>query len=230
MAPHSSTLAWKIPWTEEPGGLQSMGSLGVGHNWATSLSVFTFMHWRRKWQPTSVFLPGKSQEGGAWWAAVYGVAQSWTRLKRLSSSSSSRRAWVFDLLWTKSLALSSPLSTRSLSSCKTVSLLTSLWFTLLCQPITIFGFPYLFWVPFPHCWWCFPGGLDGKESACNARDLGSDPWIGKISWRRERLPTLVSWLREFHGLPSMGSQRVAHNWVTFSLCDFQSFLNDATFM
>ena len=60
MAPHSSTLAWKILWMEEPGGLQSMGSLGVGHNWATSLSLFTFMHWRRKWQPTPVFLPGES--------------------------------------------------------------------------------------------------------------------------------------------------------------------------
>ena len=61
MAPHSSTIAWKIPWTEEPGRLQSMGSLRVGHNWATSLSLFTFMHWRRKWQPTPVFLPGESQ-------------------------------------------------------------------------------------------------------------------------------------------------------------------------
>ena len=60
MAPHSSTLAWKIPWTEEPGRLQSMGSLRVGHDWMTSLSLFTFMHWRRKWQPTPVFLPGKS--------------------------------------------------------------------------------------------------------------------------------------------------------------------------
>ena len=59
MAPHSSTLAWKIPRTEEPGGLQSMESLGVRHDWATSL--FTFMHWRRKWQPTPVFLPGESQ-------------------------------------------------------------------------------------------------------------------------------------------------------------------------
>ena len=64
MAPHSNTLAWKIPWTEEPGGLQSMGSLGVGHDWATSLSLFTFMHWRRKRQPTPVFLPGESQ--GRW--------------------------------------------------------------------------------------------------------------------------------------------------------------------
>lgn len=61
MAPHSSTLAWKTPWTEEPGRLQSLESLRVGHDWATSLSLFTFMHWRRKWQPTPVFLPGESQ-------------------------------------------------------------------------------------------------------------------------------------------------------------------------
>ena len=60
MAPHSSTVARKIPWMEESGGLQSMGSLGVGHDWATSLSLSTFMHWRRKWQPTPVFLPGES--------------------------------------------------------------------------------------------------------------------------------------------------------------------------
>ena len=65
MAPHSSTLARQIPWTEEPGGLQSMGSLGVRHNWATSLSQTTFMHWRRKWQPTPVFLPGESQGRGS---------------------------------------------------------------------------------------------------------------------------------------------------------------------
>ena len=61
VAPHSSTLAWKIPWTEEPGRLQSMGSGRVGHNCSTSLSLFTFMHWIRKWQPTPVFLPGESQ-------------------------------------------------------------------------------------------------------------------------------------------------------------------------
>ena len=60
-APHSSVLAWRIPGTEEPGGLQSMGSQRVRHDWATSLSLFTFMHWRRKWQPTPVFLPGESQ-------------------------------------------------------------------------------------------------------------------------------------------------------------------------
>ena len=91
MAPHSSTLAWKIPWTEQPGRLQSMESLEVRHNWATSLSLFTFMHWRRKWQPTPVFLSENPRDRGAWWAAVYGVAQSRTRLKWLSSSSSSRQ-------------------------------------------------------------------------------------------------------------------------------------------
>ena len=65
MVPHSSTLAWKIPWMEEPWRLQSMGSLRVGHDWVTSLSLFTFMHWRRKWQPTPVFLPGESQGWGS---------------------------------------------------------------------------------------------------------------------------------------------------------------------
>ena len=143
MAPHSSTLAWKIPWTAEPGRLQSVGSLRVGHDWATSLSLFTCMHWRRKWQPTPVFLPGESQgqrslmgfclwgrtesdtterlhlhfalscigeghgnllqcsclenprDGGASWASVYGVAQSQTWLKRLSSSS---RVEVWDMV------------------------------------------------------------------------------------------------------------------------------------
>ena len=61
MATHSSTLTWKIPWKEEPGRLQSMGSLRVRQDWVTSLALFTFMHWRRKWQPTPVFLPGEYQ-------------------------------------------------------------------------------------------------------------------------------------------------------------------------
>ena len=124
MATHSSLLAWRIPWTGDPGGLQSMGSQRIGHDW-------------RQWHPTPVFLPGKShrrrslvgcrpwgrresdtterlhfpfsllcigegngnplqcsclenpRDGGAWWATVYGVTQSRTRLKRLSSSSRS---------------------------------------------------------------------------------------------------------------------------------------------
>ena len=64
MAPHPSTLAWKIPWMEEPGRLQSMGLLLVGHDWVTA-SLFTFMHWRRTWQPTPVFLNGESQGRGS---------------------------------------------------------------------------------------------------------------------------------------------------------------------
>ena len=64
MQPTPVLLAWKIPWTEEPNGLQSMGSLRVGQDWVTSLSLFTFVHWRRKWQPTPVFLPGESQGWG----------------------------------------------------------------------------------------------------------------------------------------------------------------------
>ena len=65
MATHSITLAWKIRWMEEPGRLQSMGSIRVKRDWETSLSLFTFMHWRRKWQPTPVFLPGESQGRGS---------------------------------------------------------------------------------------------------------------------------------------------------------------------
>ena len=84
MAPHSSTLAWKIPWTEEPGRLQSMGSLRVGYHWATSLSCVG----EGKGNPLQCSYLENPRDRGAWWAAVYGVAQSRTRLKRLSSSSS----------------------------------------------------------------------------------------------------------------------------------------------
>ena len=137
MATHSSTLAWKITWMEEPGRLQSMGSHRVGHDWsylASAAAIFFCMDntWRRQWHPTLVLLLGKShgrrslvgctpwgreesdttewlpfhfslscigeghgnplqccclenpRDGGAWWAAVYGVAQSRTRLKQLS--------------------------------------------------------------------------------------------------------------------------------------------------
>ena len=88
MAPHSSTLAWKIPWMEEPGRLQSMGSLRVRHNWATSPSLFMFMHWRRKWQPTPVFLPGESQGWGSLvGCGLWGRRESDTT-EWLSSSSS----------------------------------------------------------------------------------------------------------------------------------------------
>ena len=95
MAPHSSTLAWKIPWMEEPGRLQSMGSLRVRHHWATSLSLFTFtFHFHfslscigeGNGNPLQCSCLENPRDGGAWWAAVYGVTQSRTRLTWLSSS------------------------------------------------------------------------------------------------------------------------------------------------
>ena len=79
------------PWTEEPGRLQSMGLLGVGHDWATSLSLFTFMHWRRKWQPIPVFLPGESQG----WVSLVGcrlgshrVGHDWSDLAAAAEDTS----------------------------------------------------------------------------------------------------------------------------------------------
>ena len=83
MAPHSSTLAWKIPWTEEPGRLQSMRLLRVGHDWAISLSCIG----EGNGNPLQCSCLENPRDGGAWWASIYGVAQSWTRLKQLSSSS-----------------------------------------------------------------------------------------------------------------------------------------------
>ena len=91
--------------------LRSMESLGVGHDWATSLSLFTCMQWRRKWQPIPVFLPGESQGRGAWWAAVYGVAQSQTRLKWLGSGSST---WTAD---TQRLRVMTPASSAGGAAC-----------------------------------------------------------------------------------------------------------------
>ena len=96
MAPHSSTLAWKIPWMEKSGGLQSMGLLRVRHDWMTSLSLFTFMHWRRKWQPTPVFLPGESQgRRSLVGCRLWGRTESDTTERLSSSSSSSSSSNVF---------------------------------------------------------------------------------------------------------------------------------------
>ena len=109
MAPHSSTLAWEIPWTQEPGGLQSMESLRVAQDWVTSLSLFTFMHWRRKWQPTPVFLPGESQERGSlvgcrlWgrteWDTTEATAAAAAEITM--SSMRSMTQWVLEMILSK---------------------------------------------------------------------------------------------------------------------------------
>ena len=228
MAPHSSTLAWKVPWTEEPGGLQSMGSRRVRHDWVTSLSLLTFMHWRRKWQPTPIFLPGESQgrrslvgcrlwgrtesdtterlhfrfslscigerndnplqysclenprDGGAWWAAVSGVAQSRTRLKWLSSSS---RDTYFPLNYSCFLQ----------TSCFPKYMLNCTLFYFIC---TVFRtesrnsrwlWPIFFsTISLWHSvsWWLgLPRWCNGKESSCQCRRhrrYSFNPWVKKI--------------------------------------------------
>ena len=164
MAPHSRTLAWKIPWMEEPGGLQSKGSLRVGHDWVTSLSLSCIGEGNGN--PLQCSCLENPRDGGAWWA-VYGVAQSRTRLQRLSSSSSS--------------------SKRGL-----------------------------------------PRWLSSEESACNARDTGSIPGLGRPLEKGTATPSsIVAWeipLSEEPGvLQSMGLQRqtLLSEWTrrgVISLC------------
>ena len=90
MAPHSSTLAWKIPWTEEPGGLKSMGLLESDTTKRLHFHFSLSCIGEGNGNPLQCSCLEKPRDGEAWWAAVYGVAQSRTRLKWLSSSSSSR--------------------------------------------------------------------------------------------------------------------------------------------
>ena len=118
MAPHSSTLAWKIPWTEELGRLQSMGSQRV---WQTERLHFHFSLsciGKGNGNPLHCSCLENPRDGGTWWAAVYGVTQSWTWLKQLSSSSSSNINTFIQTLFTFSLLLNflfSPFSPSSLS-------------------------------------------------------------------------------------------------------------------
>ena len=88
MATHSSTLAWKIPWTEEPGGLQSMGLLESDMTERLHCHFSLSCFGEGNGNPLQCSCLENPRDGGAWWAAISGVAQSRTRLKRLSSSSS----------------------------------------------------------------------------------------------------------------------------------------------
>ena len=95
MAPHSSTLAWKIPWMEELGRLQSMGSLELGTTERLHFPFSLSCIGEGNGNPVRCSCLENPRDAGAWWAAVYGVVQSQTRLKRLSSSSSSRNQEKF---------------------------------------------------------------------------------------------------------------------------------------
>ena len=96
MAPHSSTLAWKIPWIEEPGGLQSMGSLELDTTEQLHFHFSLYCIGEGNGNPLQCSCLENPRDGEAWWAAVYGVTQSRTRLKRLSSSSRELRS---HMLW-----------------------------------------------------------------------------------------------------------------------------------
>ena len=84
MAPHSSTLAWKIPWTEEPGGLQSWGRQESGTTERLHFHFSLSCIGEGNGSPLQCSCLENPRDGGAWWAAVHGVAQSRTQLKQLS--------------------------------------------------------------------------------------------------------------------------------------------------
>ena len=94
MAPHSSTLAWKIPWTEEPGRLQSWGHWGLDTTERLHFHFSLSCIGEGNGNPLQCSCLENPRDGGAWWAAVYGVTQSRTRLKWLSSSSSSKKTYT----------------------------------------------------------------------------------------------------------------------------------------
>ena len=164
MATHSTTLAWKIPWTEEPGRLQSMGSLRVTHDWATSLSLFTFLHWRRKWQPTPVFLPGESQGRGSLVGChLWGwkVGHNWSDLAAAAASKS-----FCSVRFPKVTGriLRNPLSGQA------VPIPHPLTFLNKREQQSCSGLPRL---------------LGGKEFTCQCRRHNFKPWVRKISWKRK---------------------------------------------
>ena len=124
MAPHSSTLAWKIPWMEESGRLQSMGSLRVGHDWAIYFHFSLSCIGEGNGNPLQCSCLENPRDVGAWWTAVYGVAQSRTRLKRLSSSSSS--VWDATVSFGAKCAVSKTWGILMLSLWKGASLIAQL--------------------------------------------------------------------------------------------------------
>ena len=170
MAPHSSTLAWKIPWTEDPARLQSMGSLRVRHDWVTSLSPFTFMHWRRKSCPTPVLLPGESQGQGSLVGCLpsmgsHRVGHNWSDVAA-AAAASAKELMLLNWCWRR---LESPLESKEI---KPINLKGN-------QPWILFGrtdaeaeAPIL-WPPDLNSW------LIGKDL-----DAGKD-WRQKEKWTTE---------------------------------------------
>ena len=135
---HSSTLVWRIPWMEEPERLHSMGSRRVVHDWAASLSLFTFMHWRRKWQPTPVFLPGESQgrePGGLPSMGLHTVGHDWRDLAAGAAAAQSYLTFCDPVDYPHQAPLSMEISQAILLECfiigRTISVLSQSGFIYL---------------------------------------------------------------------------------------------------
>ena len=158
MSTHSSVLAWRIPGTGEPGGLPSMGSHRVGHDWSDLAAAAVHVFGEGNGNPLQCSCLENPRDGGAWWAAVYGVAQSRTRLKQLSSA-----------------------------------------YTV------------------------YPGGSDGKASACNVGDPGSIPRLGRSPGEGNGNSLQYSFLENPMG---GGTWYAAVHGVTKS----QTWLSDFTFI
>ena len=208
MARHSSTLAWKIPWTEEPGRLQSMGSLSVRHDWVTSFSLFTSMHWRRKWQPTPVFLPGESWGRGSLVACrLWGCTELDTTeaMQQQQHSHNSEKAMAthsstlsWQIPWT-----GEPGGLLSLG----LHRVGHNW-----SDLAAAAFPQL----------GLPGGSMVKNLPANAGDTSCrfNPWFRKIPWSRKWKPTLVFLPGQSHGQRHLegyspwGGKRTGQSLVT----------------
>ena len=167
----------------ESGRLQSMGSIRVGHEGATSLSLFTFIIGERNGNPLQCSCLENPRDGGAWWAAVYGVAQSQHRLKRLSSSNSKGfcgASLVAQLV--KNLPEMQETAVRFLGSRKIF------WRRGRLPTQILLG---------------VPGGSDGKESSFSAEDLGLIPELGRSPGGEHGNPLQYSCLENPSGQRSL---------------------------
>ena len=202
MAPHSSTLAWKTPWTEELGGLQSMGSRRVGHDWATSLSLSCIGEGNGN--PLQCSCLENPRDGGAWWAAVSGVAQSRIRLKRLSSSSSILQLVAYLCVTTLRYWCKPKHRWKKLQS-------ESSW-------LKCFFFFLIYWYVFYLFRDSLVAQIVKKLPAMQetwVRSLGlEDPLEKGVATHSSILAWRIPCTEELGGLRSMGLQRVGHDWVT----------------
>ena len=175
MTPHSSTLAWKIPGAEEPGRLQSMGSLRVGHDWVTSLSLSRIGE--RNGNPLQCSCLENPRDRGAWWAAVYGATQSWTRLKWLSSRLSNSLSFAFQNSFRTINRINHQLFLKKFWSLHHVQLFVTPWTVIRQAPLSMEFSRQEYWsgLPFPS-----PGdlpdpGIEPRSPALQADSLPNEP-------------------------------------------------------